>query len=109
MATEQGWSLLKRAAKMENNTLAKKIMWKYFNTNKNKRIWRGSPKLTLHTSLCRDLKLIGVGLKTVDIVREKLKKCARIYIPKEAHQGGSVLAAAVQLERDGETSTEQQP
>ena len=130
MATEQRWSLLKRVAKMENNTPAKKIMWKYFNTNKNKRIGRGGPKLTLHTSLCRDLKLIGVGLKTVNdyvsvlhalinerrgkneicdhIVREKLKKYERIYIPKEAHQDGSVLAAAVQLERDGETSTEQQ-
>ncbi len=37
-----------------------------------------------------------------------MKKYERIYVPKEVRQDGSVLAAAVQLERDGETSTEQQ-
>ena len=41
-------------------------MWKYFNTNNNKRVGKGGPKLTLHTSLCRDLKLIEIKFKTVN-------------------------------------------
>ncbi len=35
------------------------------------------------------------------IVREKLKKYEQIYVPREAHQDGSVFSATIQLERDG--------
>lgn len=129
MAAEQRWNLFKRVAKMENTTPAKRIMWKYFNTNNNKRVGKGGPRLTLHTSLCRDLKLIEMKFKTVNdyvnvtsalisesknknvicdqILSKKLRKYEHIYIPKEAIPNDPGLPAAIQLERDEETSTEQ--
>jgi hypothetical protein len=108
IATRQRWGLFKRVAFMDNATPAKKILWKYFNTNNGKRIGRGGPKLTIYTSLCKDLKLIGRSFKTKEdcesilltllneekgrdvmceeIIREKLKSYERDYLPRQTNQ-----------------------
>jgi hypothetical protein len=76
------------------------------------RVWVASVQIPLiYILLVNRFSLIsesrGENLICDQIIREKLKKYERIYIPKEVHQDGSDLSAAVQLERDGETSTEQ--
>ena len=113
---------------MENSTPAKRIMWKYFSTNNNKRVGRGGPKTTIYTSLCKDLKLIGRNLKTAQdlesvlttliaeqrgrdilceqIICQKLRKYEQVYHPRRNIENGTETAGAIQLERDGEISTE---